>query len=275
MTNDQGDEIEMLTDTAIIWPWDFFHYLWTSGQFRAWVSDDPLQAPNRNREYWEHCEGLEFFNRLGLHPRKYESCVPMFFHTDGVKIYKNQKAWVYSISSANRKGPSMSTKLAFILVREAMVVKGKTHDSIGRLVAYIVETLMTGCFPTHDHLGNEFQHGSISARRAGSPFAGNFSMAFAAFKGDWEARVIVHKLTRNYRSTYICEHCMASYKPEFTFADFSPNANSQSIRFTHEQFLQLNPQNDQSAWTLVKGWTKDRNLEETGYNFSIFCFRPA
>ena len=185
-----------------------------------------------------------------------------FFHTDGVKVYKNQKAWVYSLSSACRKGPSMSTKLVFIIVRDNMVVKRKTHDAIGHLVGYMMDTMMTGCFPLRDHEGLEFQPGSPAAERAGKPFASGWSMAFAGFKGDWEARALVHKMTRYYRTTYICEHCMASYKDDFTFGDFRPGANSQLIRFTHDQFLALNPPNDQSSWTSVRGWTKDRNLED-------------
>ena len=268
ITNHDGDEVEIMKDTAVLWPWDFFAYLWGSGKFNQWVSDDPHQSGAKTTEYWTHCEGLEFFNRLGISTEQYGSCVPLFFHTDGVKIYKNQKAWVYSMSSACRKGPSMSTKFVFILVRDNMLVKNKTHDAIGRLVGYMVETLMTGCFPELDHEGNAFPPGSPASERAGRPFAAGWRMAFAGFKGDWEARVIVHKLTRYYRTTFICEHCMASYRDDFTFADFRVDANSQTLRFTHDQFLAMNPANDQSSWTTVRGWTKDRNLEETFVCFS-------
>ena len=272
VTTSDGDELEMMKDTAIIWPWDFFAYLWKNGKFLQWIADDPDQAADRNIEYWNHCEGLEFFDQLQLSPDQYGSCVPVFFHTDGVKIYKNQKAWVYSMSSACRKGPSMSTKMVFILVRDAMVVKSKTHDAIGRLAGYIMDTLMTGRFPTRDSEGNPFPPGTQSAERAGQYFAGGYCMAFAGFKGDWEARVIVHKLKRSYRSTFICEHCMASYKEDFTFADFRPTARSQAIRFSHNEFLMLNLMDDQSAWTSVKGWTKDRNLEETVSRFQPVLF---
>jgi len=252
----------MMKATAVIWPWDFFAYLWRTGKFLQWVSDDPKKAGHRTKEYWTHCEGLDFFGRIGLPRERYESCVPLYFHTDGVKIYKSQKAWVYSMSSTCRKGTSISTKLVFILLREAEIIKGRSHDAVGKLVGYIVDTLMTGAFPLLDHEGNKFAQGSVQSQRAGQAFAGGWSMAFAGFKGDWEARAMVHKLTRYYRTTFICEHCMASYKDEFTFGDFRPNANSQVIRFSHDDFLMLNPPNDQSSWTCVKGWTKDRNLEE-------------
>ena len=273
VTNVQGDELEMMKDTAVIWPWDFFAYLTESGNFLQWVSDDPSQASSRTTQYWTHCEGLDFFARLGLGPNEYSSCVPLFFHTDGVKIYKNPKAWVYSLSSTCRKGTSTTTKLAFLIIRENEIIKGKSHDAVGKLIGYMVDVMMTGCFPRLDHEGNKFPQGSQQSQRAGTPFASGWSMAFAGFNGDWEARVVVHKLTRYYRSTFICEHCMASYRPEFTFADFRTTANSQSKRFTHEEFLMLNPANDQSSWTHVRGWTKDRNLEDpciSNIPFSLF-----
>ena len=268
VTTDSGDEVETMKDTAILWPWDFFAHLTNAGKFHEWISDDPRTASSRVRDYWTHCEHLEFFDGLHLQPEEYGSTVPLFFHTDGVKIYKNQKAWVYSLSSACRKGSSTTTKFVFVLFRDNMAIKNKTHDSVGHLVGYMVDTMMTGRFPLVDYLGNPFEPGSLDSMRAGRPFAEGWKLAFAGFKGDWEARVVVHKMSRYYRTTYICEHCMASYKDDFTFGDFNAGAASQTLRFNHREFLALNPQNDQSSWTCVKGWTKDRNLEETYPIFS-------
>lgn len=252
-----------MKDTAVIRPWDYFNYLWNSNKFLQWASDIPSQASSRTTEYWDHCRDLEFFKQLNLQPSDFQSCIPIYYHTDGVKVYKQQKAWVYSISSACRKGASMSTKLVFIIVRDSMIIKGRTHDAIGQLAGYITDTLMTGRFPLVDHEGNSFAPGTTAALRAGEPYCGGWTMAFAGFKGDWEAKAIIHKMTRYYRTTFICEHCLASYKKEFTFGDFRPTAKSQSVRFSHSQFLMMNPPNDQSMWRTVKGWTKERNLEET------------
>ena len=263
----------MLKETAVLWPWDFFELLTKIGKFHQWISDDPNRASDRVSDYWSHCQHLEFMDRIGLQPQEYGSTVPLFFHTDGVKIYKNQKAWVYSLSSTCRKGTSTTTKFVFVLFRDNMVVKNKTHDSIGKLVGYMIDTLMSGCFPFVDYMGNRFPPGSPAANRAGTAFAEGWKMAFAGFKGDWEARVIVHKMSRYYRTTYICEHCMASYKDDFSFGDFRLGATSQLCRFTHNEFLMLNPQAQQSSWTSVKGWTKDRNLEVSVQTFSISCDR--
>lgn len=81
---------------------------------------------------------------LDMSPKLHRNTVPLFVHADGVKIYKAQKAWVYSISSACRKGASMKTKLVILVVRENKVIKEKTHDAIGVLMGYIMNTLMTG-----------------------------------------------------------------------------------------------------------------------------------
>ena len=56
---------------------------------------------------------------------------------------------------------------------------------------------------------------------------------------------------------------MASYDEAFTFCDFRPTASCLSLRFNHDQFLLLNSNDQQSSWTAVKGWTKDRNLIDT------------
>ena len=80
VTNENGDEIEMMKDTAVIWPWDFFSYLWGKGKFLQWVADNPKKAGERTSEYWTHCEGLEFFQRIGLPRERYGTCVPLFSH---------------------------------------------------------------------------------------------------------------------------------------------------------------------------------------------------
>jgi len=79
---------------------------------------------------------------------QHDFTVPLFVHADGVKIYKNQKAWVYSISSANRKGASIKTKLVVILLRENRIIKEKSHDAIGTLFGYIMNNMRSGKFPS-------------------------------------------------------------------------------------------------------------------------------
>ena len=70
----------------------------------------PLKEFNSN---WTGCKHLDFFHRLDLNEEEFNSCIPLYFHTDGVKIYKNQKAWIYSYAAATRKGTSIKTKAVF------------------------------------------------------------------------------------------------------------------------------------------------------------------
>ena len=153
-----------------------------------------------------------------------------------------------------------------------MVIKHKSHDRVGHTIGYIVRTLMHGRYPDRDVDGQAFGPDSPQAAKAGLEFAGGWKLAFAGFKGDWEARQVIHKSVRYYNAKYICEHCMASRLPQYTYADFRMTANCLRHRFTHAEYRIL--QGDkQSAWEAVPGWCKERNLEEARCPWqSISCF---
>ena len=211
--------------------------------------------------YWSRVIREEFVQLLNLQtPRE---TIPIAWHVDGVKIYRNQKAWVYSYSSLlKKKHDSLTNKMIFMLVRDHLLIKGKTHERIGKLIGYAMRTLESGNYPLHDCDGNDFPPNSKQAYLAGKPFSEeHWKCCFAAFKSDLEARVHIHRLTRNYMANYICEHCIAG-KVNFCYKDFTANASWQDMRFTHEQFLALNSESKQSPWITVPGWTKDRNLED-------------
>lgn len=184
------------------------------------------------------------------------------WHCDGVKIFKSQKAWIYSYSSIiKKKHDSLANKMVFVVVRDSALVKFKTHDSIAHLVAYACKTLATGCYPLLDENGTPFAENTLEASRAGQSFTRDgWRACFCGFKSDLEARVQVHKMTRNYMANSICEHCCAGR--DMSYADFTSNAAWKLCRFSHEQFLMMNPAERQSAWVEVPGWRKDRNLED-------------
>ena len=163
----------------------------------------------------------------------------------------------------HKGGATLGSKLLLLLVRDADMVKYKTHDAVAKLIAYIMDNLMSGTFPTLDPSGNRWAEGSREAERAGQLFAGGMCCAFSAFKGDLEARVLVHKLVRNWSSNSICEHCLAGRAADgFSYGDFSDRAAYMEFFLDHHQFLLLNPADRQSGWIEVKGWRKDRNLDD-------------
>ena len=162
-----------------------------------------------------------------------QKTIPIFWHTDGVRVFKQQKNWIYSYASALKKGSSLQSKLLLLLVRETLVWKPFTHDRIAEVIAWVQRVLQTGKYPDADFTGAPWEEGSLQAKVAGSVFAGG------------------------------CEHCLATKKDGvFYYKDFSPNAAYLSLQFTHAQFMIMTPAEQQSKWQHVPGWTKDRNLED-------------
>ena len=215
---------------------------------------------------------LEFYQKLGLRKEDWPHCIPLSWHVDGVKVYRSQKAWVYSFGCCTRKGASIDTKLLFLLFREQHMVKPATHDDVGTLIAYVQQVLMTGMYPDTQWNGSPWPKNSVEAGRAGKPFAGGWRAYFAAFKSDLEARALVHKMVRYWNSNSICEHWLASKLPQLSYGDFTDGAAYMQYMLSHDGFLELNPADRQSTWTAVPGWTKDRNLEvPCTWIFSLLC----
>ena len=161
-----------------------------------------------------------------------------------------------------RKGRSINTKLLTLLFREHDMCKPGTHDDVGKLIGWVTQVLQKGTYPMTDMYGKAWPQGTAARACAGKEFAGGWRCAFAAFKADLEARVVVHKLVRNWASNSICEHCLASKKPALNYRNFRSDAPFLGHIFTHAEFLMLNPPERQSAWTCVRGWDKDRNLDD-------------
>ena len=244
---------------ALLWPWDILDLLHKQGRLESFISDHP-DPSQRTKLYWQNSSHLDFTKDLDLsEPGR---TIPLCWHTDGVQIYRNQKAHVYSFSSATCKGPTLSTKMIFCVVRDTMAVKPQTFDEIGALTKYMLKYLSLGVYPSVDEEGNEFAPGGRENKRAGQPFKFGWKGVFSTWKGDLEARVQQHKMLRNYMSTNICEHCLAGQVGLFPFRDFSPGASWRDTCLTHHQFLQLNPTDKQSVWAEIPGWRKERNVED-------------
>ena len=136
---------EMLA-AAVTWPWDVLHWLHSKGKLFQWACNDsePCKLHEQNITYWGTLSEEESVLNLDL-PRP-ATTIPLFWHADGVRIFKQQKAWVYSYSSALKKGASLSSKLMLLLFREAYVWKPFTHDRIAEVIGWMQSVLQTGNF---------------------------------------------------------------------------------------------------------------------------------
>lgn len=73
-------------------------------------------------EFWEHMSQEDFIRDLDL--SEPSTTVPIAIHVDGVKIFKNQKAWIYSYSSMTRKaGDSICNKMVILILRDSLLAK--------------------------------------------------------------------------------------------------------------------------------------------------------
>lgn len=280
----------------ILWPWDMIHWRDNIDKLGDWIADKPEKAflkcleaglklvlicmvffgelgdggmltlsyvgpafAGALQDYWRHVQDEPFTADLDL--SQPSRTIPLVFHVDGVKVFKNQKVWVYSYSSmVRKKGNSLENKMVLAIIRDSMLAKPHTHDAMANVIAWVCATLSTGRFPLCDWKGAPWATSSIASRMAGQPFTRDgWRCEFAAFKGDLEARVMIHKMIRNYMANMICEHCPAGKL--LNFADFRKNAPWALVRFSHQELLDLNPAHRQSQWTKVRGWRKERNLE--------------
>ncbi|CAK9092566.1 Uncharacterized protein SCF082_LOCUS43560 [Durusdinium trenchii] len=274
VVNEEGDTELKLVDhkVAILWPWDVFHFMDQRNALEGWIADKPEKASLKVSEYWHKVRGEDFYSTLQL--TEPERTVPIVFHVDGVRIYKQQESWIYSYSSMTKKGGStVENKIVLCLVRDALVAKPQTHDALAKIVACVCTVLQTGRYPCKDFYGQDWPAGSKEAERANSEFASGWRGAFSAFKGDLQARVMIHKLCRNYMANLCCEHDFAGKL--LTYGDFGPAAAWKHTRLTHSQFIELNPPNKQTAWVAVPGWRKERNLDENRVPYAPLRFNLA
>ena len=104
------------------------------------------------KDYWRHVRDQDFTKSLDLsEPGK---TIPLVWHTDGVKIYKNQKVWIYNYSSMVRKsGVSIENKGVLAIIRDSTLAKPQTHDTMAELIGWICKTLQTGRYPVTDWQG--------------------------------------------------------------------------------------------------------------------------
>ena len=134
-----------------------------------------------------------------------------------------------------------------------------------------MDVLATGCFPSCDEEGRAFEEGSHLAMRAGSRIAGNWTFRFAGFKADWEARVVCHKFERNYAANLICDQCPASRGGVHNFGNLMPDAPYRNVSWTHEEYIHMCSRHRVSGWVHVKGWRRERNLEDIVWRNMLIC----
>eukprot|EP00969_Alexandrium_andersonii_P279826 12369602-Alexandrium_andersonii.AAC.1 len=113
-----------------------------------------------------------------------------------------------------------------------------------------------GKHPSTDVDGKPWPEGSEDALRAGQDLAGGWKCCFAGMKGDCKERVLQHNFAHNYRTTFVCDCCLAvqpfkrAPMPEhLNYCDFSASAGWTETELSHADYLAMHP--EPSAWVAM------------------------
>lgn len=111
-------------------------------------------------------------------------------------------ATIWSWSSGCVRGDSWKTRQCIAALATPQVTAA-TREHICKLLAWDVSQLQVGTWDIVDSAGHFHPFGSLTESRAGQtmPLKG----AFCYWKGDMEAHVYAHRLTRYYRCNQCCD----------------------------------------------------------------------
>ena len=221
-------------------PFGFFEEYWLNAQRNTWGREHPaLQGAT----------DLAFV-------------IPLQHHSDGAVFQNKIEFQIYSVSSVAGVGSSYDTKMVVAIIDAAVFVDGgETDRQITDYLSWCNDVARRGVWPHKGYFGEELT--GYRLRKAGQPLAGPWRSAFAAWKGDWAARVKIHRFYgRNAQSDLVCEHCMAHKKiPMFHYTNCRPEAAWRLHRTTHSTYMRR-PPHEWSPWCRHAGWRLERNLQD-------------
>ena len=208
-------------------------------------------GPSSMKEFWELPFLRDHVQKVELDPAEFHTTCPMVFHEDAVPAL-GDTATIWSWSSAVAPfGNPWDTRHAIAVLPTARI-SDATRQEIVNIIAWDLQTLKQGIWPSTNYKGEFWKTHTQNARRAG--LALQLGGRFCFWKGDMEAHWKSHQAARYYRCNDLCEWCMASQKnPLFDFAattfaalwrpTFGPDASP-----------------DSSPWRAVPGCSKSARL---------------
>jgi len=110
--------------------------------------------PNHTCRVQKHLPAKRCSDRASL-----SRCIPLVIHADGVEIYSNTECNIWSLSSALASGHVADVKIPFLCVPEEEMgtpsLRRAMHAAVCKFVAWSLEFLFTGLFPTVGYYGED------------------------------------------------------------------------------------------------------------------------
>lgn len=175
-----------------------------------------------------------------FHPK--QGLIPIILHVDGAEFYSNSEYLVFSACSlfAGEDSNIWDVKFPLAVVPHAAMVDSKVKDGvhfeIAKTLAWSIQALSKGTFPSHGPDGVELS--GHRAHVAGRVLANGWRGIYFGFRYDAKARKDTNRFPRSYQHSFICEACMAckehkDWDPLLSYKDFYPTAAWRMTMISH------------------------------------------
>ena len=145
-------------------------------------------------------------------------------------------------------------RFPLFLLKSVVSLGHQTLQPVWRQLAWSLNCLATGCWPTCDSEGAAFGLGTYFDKMKGTPIGGrtNIPARLVEFRSDWKFVLQAFLLPVGPTSTQICHKCRATRTSSMEFAWDAPWTST--MRSTFEFITELNPASAPNALLAVWGF---------------------
>ena len=186
---------------------------------------------------------------------QHDRVLPVLYFHDGVEIQRETEHLSWSWSPLMGRG--MDSRFVLLTLpmglMKSKAVRREVHGSIASFVGWVHQVWMQGHYP---HVGfyNEPLTG-LRAKSAGAPLL--WRGGYIGFKSDLKARAEANRFARWYKTTHLCERCLATQPfkradRSLNYQDFRPSAGYTLTELSHAEYMAWDT--SVSPWSQIGGW---------------------
>ena len=182
---------------------------------RSLLGDQPEETVSNFWEKTAHLEwakrhpGLQRLRDAGLLHRT----LPLFFHQDGVEVYRDTEANMWSWGCGLTNQNTVESKFFMTFLWQTQIfdhdLRLAANIEICKFIDWSLKICEEGVGPSKGFYGEDFDPRSVFHRLKGQELFQGWRAIFAGWKGDGKARKQENHFSRAYDSTWICMNCAA------------------------------------------------------------------
>jgi hypothetical protein len=168
---------------------------------------------------------------------------------------------VKSVNPLDARFPNVLVPYA---VMRDPVIKRRVIKHVAEFQAWWLGVAETRIFPERGFYKELFPKSSLRGRRAGKRIMGDYIPIYLGNKTDGKARVELHGFKRFWKTTHMCEECLATNPypkapPHLTYIDFRDEAAWRATIIDHEQYM---AGGNVSPLACIPGFRLDTNFRD-------------